>query len=463
MALDEVADVLRNPSTWRHEFGAPESPVVIAAADVNTAAICSAIRNYFCSVGNRLFIVGPPGSGKSAFISALLADGEIREVKVRLLAPRSTDASDVLWDLARSNVDILVVNRFDQLSLTVRNGIVEHRGKCRLGLLATAERLTAVTAAALSDSRGHVVNVPALEGRPRDILAISQLLWPGICGGDSSFLEGCSAEAIESLAKGPFPSGVTSLRALLEQLADALVTSGALSGGEFHRLLDARDIAVALVSALRAEHVSSASTPLSAAVVVEGRTDVVYLTAAARLAQEARGWRLLEGCDLVAAGDERHGGAAAVWRRLFELTAQSAEAIGLFDNDDVGRRELAMARKQNLRAELLPAEFDRLRLADECRSLEIEDLLCVRVLERFYQEHPQLTAEEVRVRFGTRRRIAPQGKDKETLAAWAAREMRLEDCERLIYLLCYLRRRVGLPVPREGLDAWLKELVKEDC
>ena len=41
--------------------------------------------------------------------------------------------------------------------------------------------------------------------------------------------------------------------------------------------------------------------------------------------------------------------------------------------------------------------------------------------------------------------------------------MRREDCERLIFLLCHLRKRVGLPVPRDGLDKWLRELAKDDC
>jgi hypothetical protein len=194
-------------------------------------------------------------------------------------------------------------------------------------------------------------------------------------------------------------------------------------------------------------------------IVVEGSTDVTYLTAAAEVAEHAWGWQLLDGCELRAAGDDRGGGANAVWQRLIELAAASVECVGLFDNDDVGRREYATARKQSLQVELLPAEFDRLRLADDQRVLEIEDLLSLRILDDFFRAYPE--PEEIRWRNG-QLRLVPNGKDKEVLAEWTARQMRVEDCERLIYLLCVLRKRLGLQIPRDDLDQWRTDLSREE-
>ena len=74
-----------------------------------------------------------------------------------------------------------------------------------------------------------------------------------------------------------------------------------------------------------------------------------------------------------------------------------------------------------------------------------------------------MVPEEVRVRFGDRRRIVPQGTHKQILANWVSGEMRMADCERLIFLLCRLRKGVGLPIPKDRLDNWLKQLLRDDC
>ncbi len=461
MTLGEWREELADPARWRHQFGSPEEPVVIAALDRETLEAIAAIHEILSGRGVRAFVVGPTGVGKSVLLGALISEATARNYSITIVSA-ATDPS-ALRAVAQGSVQVLVVNRLDELSASVRRAILDNRGRCSVGVVASAERLSAVTAAALTDPLDRVINLPPLENRPHDILAISQLLWPEICGEASDLLRNCLDEAAESLSKGPYLYGVNSLRGALEQLADALITSGDLRGGEFRRIIEARDIADALLASIRGQHLTASGVAVDAVIVVEGSTDATYLSAAASLAEQVWGWKLLDGCQLLPAGEERRGGAGAVWRRLFELSGRSVECVGLFDNDDVGRREYAMARRQNLRAELLPAEFDRLRLPDEHRCLEIEDLLCLRILDRFYRVHPHSEPEEVRLRVGGLRRVAPQGADKESLAEWASREMVLEECERLIYVLCRLRKSVGLPVPRNDMDNWLQDLLAADC
>lgn len=407
-------------------------------------AALAGVSDVLVGQGLRLFIVGPPGAGKSALLSAVIAEATRRDQSIVTISA-GTDPG-ILRSLTRGDVGVLVVNRLDLLTPAARNGVVGNRARCSIGMVVTAESMSVVTLATLTEQLDVVVNLPPLEHRPRDILAISQLLWPGLCGDPSAdFVSSCADEALENMCQGPYPQGVDSLRLSLQQLADALVTAGDLLGGQLRRQVDARDVSDALLASFRAGAPAAWGEATPAVVVVEGTTDVTYLSAAAALAEQQWGWSLLEGCEVIPAGHERRGGAEAVWHRLFELTARSIECIGLLDNDDVGRRERTMARKQNLRAELLPLEFDRLRLPEDHRSLEIEDLICLRVLDRFYEEHPDFEPEERRERAGGLRRITPQGVHKEVLADWAASRMTIEECERVVYVLCSLRRALGLP------------------
>lgn len=453
----DLADDVR----WRHRWGPSESPVEIAALDTDMRVALEGLREVVAGRGLRLFVVGPHGSGKSALLAAAIAEGTALGKHVATISSEPEPA--VLRSLARGEVGVLAVNRLDNLTPTARSSVLAGRSNCA-GMVATADSLNAVTRAALTEDLDLVVDLPPLDVRPRDVLAISQLLWPGVSGDPGAdFVSSCIDDALQSLCLGPFPSGVESLRSVLRQMADALITGGDLLDGQLRRPLEARDVSDALLASLRVPANVSVGQAAPAVMVVEGSTDVTYLQAAAALASEQWGWSLLDGCEVVPAGEERRGGAEKVWHRLFELTARSVDCVGLFDNDDVGRREHKVARKQNQRTEILPPDFDRLRLPEDQRSLEIEDLLCLRVLELFYEEHADLEPEERRERVGGLRRITPQGADKQLLAEWAAARMTVEECERVVYVLCRLRRALGLPVPREDFDEWLGDLLKTEC
>jgi hypothetical protein len=452
----QVADT----GLWEHRFGPPDSPVIFASLDPRTLDVTKALRDLMSGQSLRIFVVGPIGSGKSQLLAALIADAQERGIPMTDVSPGS-DVRALPRNLNQGKISLLAIDKLDQLSSGIRSAVIENRGLCTVGLFATAETLSAVTLASLVEDNDLYMVMPPLEEREADVLVIAQLLWPSVCGAESDLLGNCSDDAAENLCRGPYFEGATSLRLALEQLADALIASGDLLDGEFRRNVVAQDMIQAVLASVRAQGSRPPVTAVPAVVVVEGSTDSRFLVRAAQLAESERGWQLLDGCRILPSGEGRSGGARAVWQKLIELVAGSIDCVGLFDNDDVGRREAAAGKALGLPVELLPAQFDRLALVPEQRTVEIEDLLSIDLLDRFYNQHRDLEPEEIRWRSGGRWRIVPRGLDKEQLANWAMEEMQLKECLRLLYLLSFLRKRLGLPIPHSDLGAWLSDLLAE--
>jgi hypothetical protein len=184
---------------------------------------------------------------------------------------------------------------------------------------------------------------------------------------------------------------------------------------------------------------------------VEGETDAIYLRHAAMLAERENGWQLLDGLDVQPAGAGREGGGIAVVQYVAELRRDGISALALFDYDKSGRDAFDAAGRQSLERLLLPMHFDPLhRDAMEAR-VEIEDLLPVDMVARFYAAHDSLSPEEKHWRLGSWR-IVPHGADKHTLATWVSEVASFEDIERFIYILGQVRHRLKLPCP-EGVLA----------
>lgn len=445
---------------WENRFGPSDSPVIVAALDPTTLAACQALRSLLEDQPLRIFVFGPTGCGKSLLFAALIAEAQERGIPMTAVSVGS-DARDLPRNLARRSVSLLDIDRLDQLSSGIRSSVIDNRGSLTVGLFATAEQLSAVTVASLTGDNDIVIEIPPLEQREADVLVIAQLLWPSACGADSDLLGNCSDEAAENLCRGPYFEGATSLRSALEQLANALIASGDLLDGEFRRNVEAQDISSAVLASVRAQDSRPPAMPVPAVVIVEGSTDVTFLARAAQLGESELGWQLLNGFEFRPGGEARSGGASAAKRMLFELAGRSIDCLGLFDNDDVGRREATAGRDLGLQVELLPPQFDRMAFVSEPHTVEIEDLLSIDLLDRFYERHHDLRPEEIRWRFDGRWRIVPRGVDKEQLANWAMEEMQLKDCHRLLYVVCLVRKRLGLPVPRADLESWLSELLSE--
>lgn len=155
--------------------------------------------------------------------------------------------------------------------------------------------------------------------------------------------------------------------------------------------------------------------------LVEGTTDVALFKLAAQLECAATGSRLVgQDFAVLAAGKCERGGADGVIRELVSLRAVARTCllpngrpryrfVALFDNDDAGRRAVALARRIDnsilehkdlfllrpvmpLPGSLDPGELQRMfeRENADYKGLdwEIEDLLPDHFVEAFLAEHP---------------------------------------------------------------------------
>ena len=266
--------------------------------------------------------------------------------------------------------------------------------------------------------------------------------------------ESCDDSATTALIQGPFVDGARSLRKVLESLLDQMVADGDVVDGRVGRRITRGDVAAAVVSHMAPKFAPLMATPQSVTLVCEGETDVTYLRAAADRAG-TRQWNLLEGIAVKPAGSGRTGGADAVTTQLLLLGSHGNASVGLYDNDDVGRRAAKRAKDLGLERLILPSSLDPLRRPADQTIVEIEDLLPVEVLVNFYQAHPGLAPHERHWVDGYWR-VVPKGNDKEALANWVDTTCQYTQLEGFVYLLCLVRRTLRLPVPTDvpNLSEW---------
>src|SRR6266498_4198312 len=97
MTLGEWREELADPARWRHQFGSPEAPVVVAALDRETLEAIAAIREVLSGRGVRAFVVGPTGVGKSVLLGALISEATARTTRSPLCPQLPIHLLFVLW------------------------------------------------------------------------------------------------------------------------------------------------------------------------------------------------------------------------------------------------------------------------------------------------------------------------------------------------------------------------------
>ena len=367
-------------------------------------------------------------------------------------------------NLSRGSVDAAVlIDDTDRLPPSTLRRIVELRGKCRYGMLLTAARVPIDTSILLSGENDRYILLPSIQDRPNDLLLIASLMWERLAGPDSDLASSCDESAVEAFLEGIYPNGAWSLEKILGAVFQLLDNRGAIVFGDVRERIFYYDLAPLLMRLARETFTSPPVAPTRAVLVVEGETDEAYIRHAADVAQERNGWQLLDGLDVRPAGSGRGGGGNEVVQRVLEFGRDGVAALGLFDCDGPGRDAFDLARKQQLERLLLPFQFDPLQRDAENARVEIEDLLPVEILTRFYAEHQEMHPEEKHWRLG-RWRIVPRGKDKEALAAWVIRVASYDDMERVVYILTQVRNKLRLPCPEETRNrVWLSRLANRPC
>ena len=185
-----------------------------------------------------------------------------------------------------------------------------------------------------------------------------------------------------------------------------------------------------------------------------------YIKYAAALAEGSRSWDLKWPRIFQAAAAARGGGGEAVTARLIGMREGGIAGIGVYDNDAPGRRAAKLARERGLSCLLLPEGLDLLRRRGEQAAVEIEDLLPVDILMRFYEQHSEFIPEERHWRSGYWR-LVPAGRDKQVLAQWVSTVATVDDMDAVLYVLCAVRSQLGLPIPSDAMS--LKEWERSIC
>jgi len=204
------------------------------------------------------------------------------------------------------------------------------------------------------------------------------------------------------------------------------------------------------VSWVRAVKAARRPVKRDAIVLVEGKTDVIYLEWILALAG-------VSSPDLVVLDCKSAGNVVTEavrcrnegWRAI----------VALLDLDKMGLEAEKDLKKWGHRAIVLPrtafpfgAESDHLKVA-----VEIEDLLPVEVIERFQREHPSAVPELVisAPRNGAIK-IVVHPDDKLALARWVAEQCGAEASQAILAVMNELRRELGLralaiPKPSTGM------------
>jgi hypothetical protein len=395
--------LMRRPSEWQHEFGPPASPVIIAGSSEPISRLVHAIKALGRPDSARCVVVeGGDGCGKSLAAAAFQALCQ-EDGRAVLLVNEGSEPASVMPRL--KDADALIVDDLDLLPAVLRRGLFERRHTASMGCLLTLSRLNPLERQLLTvDDDHHPIG--RWEERPRDVLIIASLAWNEL-GLTPSLPDLCVDGVAEVLGRGPWSRGAHSIRRAIALVAEAIELQGYFE--QSPHPIGAADVLEALVAVIREDQPPEQDDEIR--IVVEGSTDATYIKTAARLAYDHWGFDLLAGCHVAPPGEDREGGADKAVRELFLLDARGITSVALFDDDDPGRNALKDARKfSRQKVHLLPAEFDPLKNPNGSGKTEIEDLVSLSLVERFYAENPTLEPEERTAR-GDLRRVVVSGPD----------------------------------------------------
>jgi hypothetical protein len=273
-----------------------------------------------------------------------------------------------------------------------------------------------------------------------------------------------SIAAFRSLPKGVFatlcrvPLGekVSNLRGLTEKIGQTIQLGVSL--GTIPVLSD-EDLAAIFV-----EFHSSGSPQNGAGfrLWVEGESDSRLLRLVSRLAHTAYGIDLGQGLTIIPLGVGRDGGTSKVTGIVVGQRTKRNRDVFLLDCDEPGRH--AQQELEILDQDVLLLDV-KLACARMDEDVEIEDLISVGCLDRFYAENSSLRPEREIIRYKPpmSRRLVINGTDKELLIEWLELHAELKDLENVLFMLCEARSRFSLrnlPAMKDK-HTWKKRLAEE--
>jgi hypothetical protein len=195
---------------------------------------------------------------------------------------------------------------------------------------------------------------------------------------------------------------------------------------------------------------------------VEGESDSRLLQLVCRLAQPLYGIDLQQGLTIIPLGFGRDGGTSRAMEIVVGQRTERNRDVFLLDSDEPGRHAEKELEVLDQDVMLLDVKLACSRFGE---NVEIEDLVSVGCLDRFYAEHSDLRPEVEIIRYKTpmSRRLVINGADKDLLVEWLEQNADLKELENVMFMLCEARSRFSLrnlPAMKDK-QAWKKRLVEE--
>lgn len=368
-------------------------------------------------------ITGPRGSGRSYCLDLLAA--ELSPAETLRLSAADDDWQDALATVrARTSCRVLVddIDRFDERFRGALYSAVKEQNHFLAATLTTFEgRIARAWEARLGPA--GVIQLQAINERPADVSAFLPI-WAKRLGEDFP-PDATFDETAKLIVHLDWQFGFNDVVAVLQDLVDHGV-----------RFWDPPE-ALALLAAHR--RIVLGRTGTRAIILVEGRTDVIYLEWVSVLAIGTPP----QDVDLQACNS-----ASNVPAELFRHRNEGRESVALFDNDGKGRAVNKQVREFGLLAVVIPEKYDPLSGcgADHVHQVvEIEDLLPIDDLDRFLRETrrvPELVIEAPRKGL---KRVVIHADDKIQLARWVRAHLGVDSGGRILELYNQLRERLRLP------------------
>lgn len=275
-------------------------------------------------------------------------------------------------------------------------------------------------------------------------------------------LQRIPAKTLATICEAPFGEKVRCLGTFAQHVAETLLI--ALPAEETGPL-DTNELLKAFVAFYSPNGPSEYGAGYR--VWVEGETDVEILKLAGKLATARLGTELTAGLAFRPLGGGREGGTSNITEVVVQHNTNKNRDLFVLDNDAPGRLAEGKLKTLNQSTKLLPKEFLRKHPStDSSLEIEIEDLISLDCLDRFFIKNPNLTPEYEGLYYKTPsfRRLVIQGRDKDRFIDWLKGNAEFEDLERVCFLLCEIRQHFGLAAPKGGseMKAWCEEICRFD-
>lgn len=391
------------------------TPEYTIQASPSMVLALASIRLWIDAGGGACLLVGPPGAGKSHLLTSAA-----QTVAKPLVMPKpdGSDCSHFIESIRSCSSRRVIADDLDKCAKRLSEEVIKLAAQRQHQLLAAT---TEASSRMLSIFRTQYpkVEIVSLEDTAFRGEDISEFIERWLSMNKVAFEDGAVAECADFCCASGLPRGFWTVESFLTHLAK--------SGWEFQGRLSAASAASAWREAI-------SPPPTKPTILVEGHTDRVYFE-----------W-LLRGLPSPVEIEVRDcEGASVVAEQAIALRNQGRICVAVLDSDAIGKR--LCKQLVDFRHPVVSVPTDAVNLPKSAydhvhQIAEIEDLLPVATIERFFELVKRQPELEIRAPTGVRYVIGAS--DKRELASWVVEEVEREAVPKLAALLAEALEKLGV-------------------